>query len=125
MKCKVTITGADGKVHCSSGEYRATYGGCLLEYVYEGDRCELSYDGNIFRQKRRGKFDVDMVFAEGAETLCNFKYVALGLECKLKIFTEKANCKFDGCGCETEIFYLLEGTVNTVCIKAETIKEIK
>ena len=71
MKCKVVIFGEDKtqKFSCE-GELILRKAGFSLSYVFDGNKCLLSYDGEILYHQQKGEIPVNLEFVANKKTLC-------------------------------------------------------
>lgn len=105
MKCFVTIDSGKAGVVSSAGELCANAEGFELFYTIDGDECFLNCSGGVLTQKRRGKVDLKMIFAQGKHTQC---YLGEGgLSGAFTVFTDRLRVRSDEKSAEVLLGYIL------------------
>ncbi|MBD5632202.1 MAG: DUF1934 domain-containing protein [Clostridia bacterium] len=125
MKCLIKIFGGNdrGGEYKSDGEIEFTLNGFWLLYELNGDKCELSFDGQTVTQKRKGAFSAEMLFAEGKETVC--KFYDGGYTGELPVYTNKIALTKSGLNIKLSLDYLCGGERSKLDLSAEVIQEKK
>lgn len=127
MKCKVNITYGEssaGGYECN-GELKFENGGFSLDYVFDGDKCKLCFDGNVLTQTRRGKMSVDVTFINGKQSVCYTEDTASGYNCLLNVNTYGINYSKTESGLALKINYNIEDSHTVLNLTAKIDKEKK
>lgn len=103
------LTDADGEKTSliSSGNFFETESGFKIDYLTDGDKCALCYDGKRLFQTRRGSVNMDVAFAEKTQTL--LKLFMGGSVGEVPVYTNALNIKDDKFGKTIYINYDLNG----------------
>ena len=120
MKCKVVILGEDKtQNHSCVGELILSGKMFSLSYIFEGDSCLLTYDGEILQHEKKGEIPVYMQFIENKSTLCKVGEGEYRFE--IPVFTNCLKVQTDPKSVNIEIVYELAGEDKRMQIFAESL----
>lgn len=120
MKCKVVLFGGQKTQNFSCvGELDFSEKGFTLSYVFDGDRCRLTYDGRLLRHEKGGEIPVCLEFDLNKKTLCQIG--SGGLSGQIPVFTKSLNVHTDVKTVSVSVAYELDGEDMKMQIIAKSI----
>lgn len=120
MKCKIVLCGEEKTQNFSCvGELNSGKDSFSLTYVFNGDSCNLSYDGRLLRHEKRGEIPVIIEFDLNKKTLCRIgSGELLG---QIPVFTHNLNVHMGANSASISVIYELDGEYKKMQIVAESI----
>ena len=120
MKCKVVLYGEDKTQNFSCiGELILGEKNFSLSYVFNGDSCRLTCDGQILHHQKQGEIPVNMEFALNKKTLCKIGNGEFFGE--IPVFTNSLNVHTGAKTLSVSVVYELDGEGKKMQIFAECI----
>ncbi|MCH5148713.1 MAG: DUF1934 family protein [Clostridiales bacterium] len=120
MKCKVVLCGEEKTQNFSCiGELNLGEKSFSLSYVFNGDSCRLSYDGQLLRHQRQGEIPVLIEFDLNKRTLC--KIGSGEFSGLIPVLTHSLNVQTGAKTASVSVVYELDGEDKKMQIIAESM----
>ena len=120
MKCKVVLYGVEQTQNLTClGELLLNEKSFNLSYIFGGDSCLLTYDGEILRHEKKGEIPVCIEFIANKKSLCK---IGDGKFCgEIPVLTNSLDVRLGTKDISVSVVYELDGEAKQMKISAVTI----